>query len=198
MATLAIFIDKLKFGNKGNDITDNIPPAPPTIWADYTATNSATIRIYGISEPETMVFLMRGDEKLLEVKADKDGKLVFEDVMLKTGKNDFWSSAFDNAGNNSHQSRTVTVSFTDKGPDLTLEKPTEEQKYSGQDNPIEVKGKTAAGVKVYINTRLTITDGNGNFVMKLSLNEGENILKIRAVDEALNETVKEIKVFYQP
>jgi len=198
MATLAIFMDKLKFGNKGNLITDNIPPAPPTIWADFTATNSATVRIYGISEPESTIYLMRGEDRLMEKKADKDGKLIFDDVNLKLGMNEFLATAIDSAGNISHQSRSLGVTFANKGPEITIEKPIPDQKFSGADNPIEIKGKTLNSARVFINGRLAITDSNGGFLLKINLNSGDNIIKIKAVDEASNETNSEIKVFYQP
>ena len=198
MATLAIFIDKLKFGSKGAVISDNIPPAPPTIWADYTATNSATVKIYGISEPDSKISLLNDNQIILETKADDEGKLTFESVTLKPGSNNFMTIAIDGAGNKSHESKSLIVTFSDKNPDLTIEKPSENQRFSGSDNPIEIKGKTVVGAKVYINGRLAIADGSGGFLLKIYLKDGDNVLMIRVVDEALNETNKEIKVYYQP
>lgn len=198
MAALAIFIDKIKFGDKGVEVMDKIPPAPPTIWADYAATNSAEIKIYALSEPNSKVFLFLNGIQITEATANKDGELVFSNIILKTGKNEFWSKALDNAGNTSNQSRSMNIVFTDKGPEIILEKPSDGQRFSGADNPIEVRGKTVTAAKVFVNSRLTIADGSGGFLIKLNLNEGENILKIKVADAAGNETNKEIKVYYQP
>ena len=107
MAWLALVIDKLKFGNNGSAIVDSIPPAPPSIWADYAATNSASLKIWGASEPETTVYLLRGEEIMLEKKADEEGRVEFGEVVLKPGNNEFWAKATDSAGNNSHQSKAL-------------------------------------------------------------------------------------------
>lgn len=198
MAALAIFIDKLKYGDKGVEISDTLPPTPPVIWTDYAATKSAEIVIYALSEPGTKVFLFLDSSQVAEKGADKEGEVVFSDIVLKSGKNQLWTKAQDESGNMSNQSKVLEIIFMDKGPELNLEKPSEGQRFSGNDNPIEIRGKTGISAKVYINNRLTIADGNGGFVLKYNLNEGENILKIKVVDTAGNEGFKEVKVFYQP
>lgn len=198
MAALAIFMDKVKFGNKGVDVTDKIPPAPPTIWADYTATNSATVRISGISESDSTVNLLKKGNKIMDAKADSEGKLKWDEVPLDLGTNIFLANAIDAAGNVSHQSQSISVVYANTNPDLVIEKPSDGQKFSGGDNPIEVRGKTVTTTKVYINGRLALVDGNGGFSLKMNLAAGDNTLKIRVVDSAGNETNKEIKVNYSP
>jgi len=198
MAKLAIFIDKIKFGNKNTDVTDSIPPPPPVIWPEFTATNSGYVRIYGFSEPKSKVILLKSQDQISDIQADNDGKFSWPEIPLESGDNIFSAMAADAFGNKSHISKTISVSYLNKSPILKMEKPTDKQQFSGADNPIEVKGVTLANTKVYVNNRLASVGSDGGFDIRIILPEGDSSVKIRVLDSAGNETTSEIPVHYQP
>lgn len=198
MASLAILIDKLRFGNESIDKMDAIPPAPPTIWADFPATNSATIKISALSEPKSKVVLLSGDNKIEELETGENGRLIFTEVKLSPGANTFTAIAVDQSENKSQISKPLVIKYLDKAEDIQLEKPQDGQKFSGSDNPIEIKGKAESGSKVYVNNRLAITSADGGFSLKILLTAGENKLVIKIVDAAGNQLEREMTVSYQP
>jgi bacillopeptidase F len=61
-------------------------------------------------------------------------------------------------------------------------------------NTINVAGKTDQGVSVTVNGFWAVVDDNNNFSYTLPLQNGDNQIKIVAVDLAGNKTEKDLKV----
>ncbi len=57
-----------------------------------------------------------------------------------------------------------------------------------------VSGETEPHAKVYLNDRLIVVDEAGQFSTTYYLNEGENVLRFVAIDQAGNQGELEIKV----
>lgn len=63
---------------------------------------------------------------------------------------------------------------------------------------VAVKGKTVANADVFVNDTETKADGNGNFSVTLSLDEGENYILIVANDVNGNYSEKDLTITYTP
>ena len=198
LANLAIWVDDFRSINRIVDKNDNIPPAPPRVWADYSATNSAQISVYGYGEAEATVTLTLNKNKTGEVITGQDGTFVFDNVSLKEGENDINAVATDQANNTSHPSDTFKIWFLSKLPKLEISQPADKQKFSGTDNKVEIKGQTGPENKVIINGRMAVVRDDGLFVFSLSLISGDNTLVIKATDIAGNISQKELIVSYSP
>jgi len=59
---------------------------------------------------------------------------------------------------------------------------------------IQVTGKTLPGIDVSINEKDVKADSQGNFSASLSLDEGDNIVSVLAVDQNGNSSEKELTV----
>ena len=71
-------------------------------------------------------------------------------------------------------------------------------KFEKDQSTVKVLGKTDPGVRVTVNGFWAVIDENNNFSYNLPLQNGENMIKIEAIDQAGNKTEKEIKVTYSP
>lgn len=61
-----------------------------------------------------------------------------------------------------------------------------------------VKGRTSAGAEVFVNDSEVRADANGNFSVKLTLEEGDNYILVVANDASGNYTEKELTITYTP
>ena len=66
------------------------------------------------------------------------------------------------------------------------------------DSSLTVSGVTDANAEVFVNEFELEADEEGNFSQELTLEEGENIIVITAVDEAGNFAERELTVMYEP
>ena len=135
---------------------------------------------------------------MTETIADKEGRFVFSDVNLRVGENEIYTVAGDDKGNTSDRSNVFVVSFDQSAPQLTVETPSESDRFFDNDNPITVAGQAEAEVTVKINGRIVKAGDDGSFTTQLTLEEGDNQIEVLAVDRAENETVKLVTVNYTP
>ncbi len=77
---------------------------------------------------------------------------------------------------------------------LTITSPSDGATVTGV--TLTVKGKTAARAEVFINDAATVADANGNFSVKITLDEGENPIVVFANDADGNVAEKELTVTY--
>lgn len=171
--------------------------SPPVLNPLQSATNSANINVSGVAGEKQIIELYINDELIGKTEAEKDGSFEFKEVKL-AGKDNYLKAkaTFENA--ESDFSKSFFVSFKETNPNLSLDSPKEDQSFTSDSNPIEVKGKTDSGIKVTVNDFWAIVDENGNFSYILTLKEGENKIEVTVVDEAGNKTEKEVKVNYSP
>jgi hypothetical protein len=166
---------------------DKVAPRPPSISSPVTATHSATIKVSGFSEADSEVVLVLNGQEANRTTTASDG--TFElDVSLGSNENDLAFFAIDKAGNESEASRSYAVTYDAEPPTIELESPQDGQQFELRKNQtITVKGKTEANAKVYLNGRLIFANSDGSFSTTYQLAEGDNELRIRAVDKAGNE-----------
>ncbi|MFW6110022.1 MAG: Ig-like domain-containing protein [Patescibacteria group bacterium] len=187
-------------------VTDQIPPAPPYLKPLPTAVKEQTLALEGFSEPGAKITLFHNEKKLEETLVDNEGAFSFNNIQLKKGENSFQVQAKDKAGNKSGISKTQTVIFDNEPPKLTIEQPEDGKTIEKEEErKIEIKGITEPDIRVTVNKLWAKVEEEkegdtkmGKFNYQLRLEEGENVLKIVAEDEAGNKTTKEITVSYEP
>jgi len=194
---LAVFVGKINNSPTPTEQTDNISPSPPIFEPTFEATNSASISLSGFAEGEsTLKLFFNSEEK--EVIVDNDGQFVFNDLKLKEGQNRIYAISIDKAGNESTNSKRISVLYDNKPPELEINQPQDGETIIDDNNKIEVIGRTEGGASILINNHFVVIDSKGNFNYQISLNEGENEIKIISKDKAGNQTEKTIKVNYSP
>lgn len=176
---------------------DTLAPFAPQIAINYEATASARIDVAGYGEAKATVILLNNGNKVAEVLVNEDGEFKIDGIKLDEGLNEFVAQAVDAAGNESPLSRERRVVFDDQAPRITMDSPDISQENIRSDEKLfGVRGSSEIGAKVYINDRLARTGSDGKFEMQVPLNEGENEIKVRAVDTAGNDAEVSFKVSY--
>ena len=95
-------------------------------------------------------------------------------------------------------SNELVVTYRNIPPSLSVDSPTDGQKFEKDQSTARVSGKTDSGVKITVNGFWAVIDENNSFSYNLPLQNGDNTIKIEAVDQAGNKAEKEIKVTYSP
>lgn len=168
----------------------------PVINSLPEATNSAEIVISGKSLKGADVDLYINDSIVDKTSADNKGEFEFKQT-LSEGGNKIYVRAKDN-DKESDFSQSFDVLFDNKAPELSINSPLDNQSFSKDQNKAQVTGKTEGDVMITINGFRAIVDESNNFSYNFPLQNGENKIKITAVDLAGNQTEKEIKVTYSP
>lgn len=172
--------------------SDSFIPVPILI-SSFSATNSAQIDINGTATSKTSVSLYSDNNLVDSVDVKDDGTFKFKNVNLHDGQNTFKVNAKKDKSK-SDFSDPLVISYISKQPNLTIDSPSDNQVFSKDDSNITVKGKTDPDAKVTVNDFWSITDDKGNFSYSLTLQGGDNQIKVDSVDAAGNKTEKTIKV----
>lgn len=185
--------------HKSNSITESSKSkfiSVPTLDTLVQATNSAEIIVKGQAEKNQNISIFINNALSDSKDTKDDGTFSFK-VFLSQGENKIKVRAsMDN--NKSDYSDEETTTYISTAPTLDLKSPSDGQSFSKDQNPIQVTGVTDAGVKVTVNDFWAVIDENNNFSYTLNLKDGDNNIKITAVDIAGNKTEKEVKVTYSP
>ena len=176
---------------------DQIAPSVPVVAAPPTATHSAQVRLEGFAESNSQVILWLNGQETSKIKAEADGK--FEVVAdLTEGENLLRLMAEDAAHNRSEPSREYKILFDQTSPVITISQPTDGQQFELRTNQLlNIKGQTEPQAKIYVNDRLVFTKNDGSFNTNFQLQEGDNQLKIKAVDLAGNQTEQALTVKFR-
>lgn len=158
------------------------------------ATNSASIIINGTTTPEQTVDFYQDSEKIDSIKADYEGNFSFQ-IYLKSGENGVYVKSTDMYTKRSKTSKKSTILFLDTPPELRLEENLDGKTVNTQF--VDIKGSTEKEVFVQINSAPVVVRADGSFVYPFKLKEGDNEIKIVAVDVAQNTTDKTIRIKYQ-
>ncbi len=189
-------------GNQNSSVSDNtdtIPPSPPQLYSQFEATNSATITIRGLAEPDTRVFVTQNGTQTISAQAEDDGQFDIENMILTEGENQIVSVAMDIAGNRSKESNILKINYSTLKPTLEINTPSENQLFSGTGNQkVTIKGRTDPSNSVFVNDRMLILTATGNFEYRYSCNPGLNTITVTATDKNGNQTQKILNLTYQP
>lgn len=171
---------------------------PPTLDDPFSATNSATISVTGTAASKEKIELFVNDNLVDTVDTKDDGSFSFNNVALTTGGNTIKAKAKAN-NKETDFSNILSITYRNNPPSLTVDAPMDGQTFSGGGQQTQVvKGKTDPNVKVTVNGFWAVTDSSGNYSYSLSLQNGDNQIKIIAQDPAGNQAEKDIKVSFNP
>ena len=169
----------------------------PTLYPLPEATNSAEIKVSGISQSglTIKVFLTGSESK--DILTDDQGNFSTKE-RLTLGRNEIYAVAKDAKNNQSGESEKMIVWYDNETPSLEIIQPNDDTVISDEKGKIEIIGKTENEAEVLINDHLIVLDKEGNFKYNLNLSTGENKILITATDSAGNKTEKTLTVTYSP
>ncbi len=184
--------------DKQTDISQSemIPPQPPTIASPPSHTNLNNISLVGYAESNSKIKLEVNNQvqKTLEVDESANFEIL---VNLAKGENIIRVYSVDEFDNESRPLE-LTIVFDQTQPEIIVEQPEDGAEFRlKEEEVVQVRGETKPRSKVYINDRLSYAGNDGQFSARVQLTRGENLIKIKVIDQAGNETEKEIKVRYQ-
>lgn len=159
-----------------------------------TATKSANFELSGKSQPQAIINLYLNDGLLDKTQADKNGSFSFKSTYVKGDNKIYVKATLDNKTSN--PSDSMNVFFKDNPPSLTVNSPSDGQQFSKDQNSINISGTTDPGVRITVNGFWAIVDQNNNFNYQFKLQNGDNNIKVEAIDQAGNTTDKQLKVKY--
>lgn len=195
---LSDLISNLNNKNPATETGDKTPPFPPTLVPLTVATNSAILKLQGFAEPESTLNIFVNSVSVKKLILGTDGSFSYSEKILKEGNNSVFAKTTDAAGNESLSSNELHIKYQKKGPKLELSEPQENQVFTKNQSEIIIKGTTESGSSVYINDRFVSVNEEGSFNFPYKLTDGDNLLQIKASDQAGNETKLERKITYSP
>lgn len=167
---------------------------PPSLEADFEATNSSKINLQGRGKSESTVKIFVNLEEQAKVQTDKDGIFLAKNISLRVGENSIYAVNILEKAESSPSSNLLIV-YKKEMPRLEILNPKNEEKISGDSEEISITGETDQGNQITINDRQVIVDNSGKFSHTVRLNSGENFFKVKAFDNAGNQTEQELKVY---
>ena len=196
---MAVFLGDLKASGEPVGQEDTLPPTSPVLSYLPSATTSGALSINGYTEAEASVKLYRSGSELAETIANDEGDFEFVGVDLLKDENIFYAVAYDMAGNESSQSNRVSILYDTDAPDLTIDTPTDGEQFYGESRrTITVNGSCDPNSDVRVNEYSVVVSANGLYSTRIRLEEGNNQIRVVAVDSAGNETEEVVNVNYSP
>lgn len=186
-------------GQKADETSRSTSPtylSPPVLNQTANATNSAEFIITGSAIKDEEINLYINDSLSERIETEDNGNFSFK-VTLQAGDNKIKAKA-KKEDKESDFSNELSVTYKNSPPSLTVDSPTDGQKFEKDQSTAQVLGKTDEGVRVTVNGFWAVINENNNFSYSLPLQNGDNSIKIVAEDQAGSKTEKEIKVTYSP
>ncbi|HEV8578589.1 MAG TPA: DNRLRE domain-containing protein, partial [Thermoanaerobaculia bacterium] len=127
-----------------------------------------------------------------DVAAALDGDSFQATVTLPEGFNEIFVVATDATGKQSFATRTVTIDLTP--PSLSVETPTPGQLTNQQEIRVAGEATDENGVAGLTVQQATVAVSEDRFETAVPVTSGSNLISLRAVDRAGNETATEVQV----
>ncbi|MGD6941435.1 S8 family serine peptidase [Cytobacillus gottheilii] len=159
--------------------------------ADGSFTKNNTAVIEGTTAPNVTVAIFNGDEEAAQTESTSEGTFSAE-VPLTQGENTFTAKVTTETGA-TDASQPVTIIFDDTKPELVITSPENDSKTNKETVTVEgtVTDDHLDWVKVN-GKKAKVEDGQ--FSLRLLLEEGENDIKVIAQDKAGNRIRKNVTV----
>lgn len=158
-----------------------------------SATNSATIKISGNANNFSELDVYLNDNQVKKISLAESGDFSEEVGELQKGENKLFLVA--KSTKESKKTDVYTVIYRADKPKLDIKEPSDGSKTSK--NEIKVSGNTDKDIDIKINGLPIVVDSTGNFQAIVKLNEGDNKIKVTALDLAGNTEEKTIAVKYE-
>jgi hypothetical protein len=170
---------------------------PPYLDPLPIATPSGKLLITGRGQANATVVLYINDTESKSVSIGKDGTFLISSLSLAEGNYAIKAKTKDQTGKQSDFSNEVHTQIKRHPPILEITKPTDNITINNEDNIITIEGKTEENTDIRINERFVVVKPDGSFSYPFPLQNGENNLEIKAIDQAGNTTIVHRKVTYQ-
>lgn len=164
----------------------------PFLDAVVDATNSADLKIKGEASSKIKVELYLNGGLEESDTSDAKGDFSFS-IKLIEGSNTIKARAVKDDKKSSF-SKEQTIYYVKGAPQLVIDYPADGEKFSKEKKVITVSGHTNIICEVTVNGFMAATDDENNFSYNLPLKEGDNEIKVIAVDDAGNSSEKTIKI----
>lgn len=169
--------------------------APPRISFLPEFINKNEVNVNGTASPGKNVYVYVNESKK-EVLTDAQGEFNAKLTLFQNVPNEIYA-VVEEKGSISPKSNLYTVVVDTEEPKLEIISPGEGSSYYGENNrQVKIEGQSEATAKVTVNERVAIVRSDGKFDYLIRLENGENVFKIKAVDEAGNETELEYKLHF--
>jgi len=189
LLNLTGFIGNLRYRSSPLISEDkDVMPATPIFAQNIQATSSAKIAVSGYGDPNITIEIFQNSRSLGTVISKDSGEFSLE-TDLEKGKNSFTAVAINESGVKSLISDSYFIDFLSGKPKLEIN--------PAKDGDTVISGQTDPQNTVTINDRLAIVESSGKFSFTLNLTNGENKIKVTAVDPAGNSTSRELTINYQ-
>ncbi len=190
-----VLLDKISGEKKieTNSLQDVDYIAPPVLNPTTEAVNTEKINITGFSAGSKEIELYLNNKLIEKIKIEDDSSFSFKNLILKPGNNNIKAKAIDGK-KESGFSNIISIIYRNEPPTIEIEKPKDGEIFKKDDGPIIVEGKIEPEFKVTVNDILAIVDDEGRFLTRLSLESGDNNIRVEVTDDAGSKTTKEIKV----
>lgn len=195
LAGVAGFISGFNNNSSSESRDSDFYISSPVIDSLPQATNSAEFYISGQATSNYKVSVFVNNTLSSSEESDKDGSFSIK-INLREGENKIKAQASKD-DKKSDFSDEETIYYTNKPPKLEIKNPSDGAHLEKDQSPVQVQGTTDIGASVTVNDFWAVLNGE-NFSYTLSLQNGENNIKIVAKDDAGNKTEKTIKVTYSP
>lgn len=181
-------------------VADSVTLAPPVLNIPFEATGSSTIKVKGYASPNTSVKIYLDDDLKSTVKTSGDGSFTSDDITLSLGSNNIYGKTVDESNHESLPSTTLRISYINEKPDLSVDSPADNQVINGGDKKVTVSGKVnpKENMSLTINGQVIILKDDGSFSQSIDINEGDNNIVIKAIDQVGNSAQVTRKVTYNP
>lgn len=195
LANFALFLSSNKDTYTQTNKSSSFISAP-VLYPLPVATNSAKLIVTGKTQQSLTIDLYLNGDIIDKTSSDKKGNFSFE-LNLNKGENKIYvKNKIEDKS--SDASEEFNVLYKDTPPSLSIDGPSDGQKFSGDQNSVNVAGSTDPQVKVTINGFWSIVNQDNKFSYRLPLQNGDNEIKAEATDLAGNKTTKTIKINYSP
>lgn len=172
---------------EANVTVDTLPPTLRLANLDEVArVREANLTVEGLTDPNAVIQLT-GEPAVVPV--DAEGRFTIKRQLVE-GSNIIEVSATDSAGNLATVAREVIL--VTEPPEVAIVSP-ENGEWTSE-NLITVAGTVPSGTRLRVNGQEAVVDNQGAFSREVILQEGENVLKIEAIDDVGNVTSQEMIV----
>ncbi len=149
--------------------------------------DTSEVLVEGVTDPDATVWLNDWFQSL-PVSDEGSFSVVYP---LQEGVNEIKLVAVDDAGNQASLVREVTLLV--EPPDVVVQNPPDGLWIN--ERMLSVQGAVQPGIRVQVNQTEAEVDAEGNFNVDIVLDEGENLVRIEAIDAVENISVEERRVY---
>ncbi|QTM97927.1 S8 family serine peptidase [Sediminibacillus dalangtanensis] len=160
--------------------------------SDNSYTKEEVVTVTGSAAPSTTLTVYNNEEEAAVTEVNEDGEFSV-DVTLESGANSLTAvSSTDNGSTD--PSDPVVITLDQQKPELTITSPEDGEKTNKE--VVKVTGEVVEDNldKVVVNGQKADVDEDGAFSKRILVDDGENEIKVRAVDKAGNARVNTITI----